>query len=402
MRSGFDGPVVLKATATQIEFDLRHRGRLKKALSIAFVPYWGSGNPYQDALAEHLVAHGATVRKVRSLKELFRYGVCVDRDVDVVHLHWLLVFRWRGLRALRCLAFVIRLLLLRMHGVRLVWTIHNLLPHESRHPKLDWLLRRIVAGLSHAMIVHSETAKRQAMDMWRLKDASRVTVVPHGHYMDDYRNDVSRQEARQRLSVDGSKIVLLFLGAVRPYKGILDLVEAFKKLADDDAYLVIAGKPLDHAFAERIGRAISDVEQVRFDAGFVDDDDVQVYMNASDVVILPYRHVLSSGAALLAMSFGKPCIAPAEGSLADVLDTSGAFLYDPECEEGLLDAIQRALGAKDALIRMGEHNRQRASQWTWDNAARMTLAVYERFLAGNGGGAAAGHNTATSERIPRS
>lgn len=353
---------------------------LREGLSVAFVPYWGAGNPYQDALAEHLSACGVQVRKLRSLKDMFRYAVLADRRVDVVHLHWLPVFRWRGLSGPRCLAFVMRLALLRMYGVRLVWTVHNLLPHEQRHPRLDWLLRRIVVGLSHGIIVHGDTARRQVMNTWKPKRPGRITVIPHSHYIGSYPNDVSRAAARERLALGDTEVVFLLLGALRPYKGVLELMGAFRRLAADHTVLVIAGRPLNQGFAREIETARANSDRIRFHPGFVRDDDVQVYMSAADVVVLPYRHVLSSGAALLAMSFGKPCIAPAIGCLADVLDDSGAFLYEGGPETGLTESMRRAVEAKEGLARMGEHNRKKVSQWTWAKAAEATKALYERCL----------------------
>lgn len=351
---------------------------------VVFVPYWGAANPYQDALAEHLSACGVEVEKVRTLKNLFRCGIFLRGTPDIVHLHWLLVFGWRQFRAFRCLVFVLRLIVLRLRGIPLVWTIHNLLPHESRHPKMDWLLTRIVAGLSSGLIVHGQSAQRQAVETWGLKDESRFTVIPHGNYTGNYPNEVTRTAARAKLGLDDSEVVLLFLGAVRPYKGVLELIEAFRTLAADHTSLVIAGRPLNDEFARKIETAAAGLDSVRFHPGFVQDDDVQVYMNAADVVVLPYRHILSSGAALLAMSFAKPCIAPAIGCLADVLDASGAFLYDPECEGGLLESMRHAVEARDALGRMGAHNRDRVSQWTWAKAAEATRAVYEQCLPSAG------------------
>ena len=349
---------------------------------VVFAPYWGKANPYQDALAEHLSASGVEVEKVRSLKALFRWGVFLNHVPDVVHLHWLPVFGWRGLLAFRCLAFVARLVLLRLRGVRIIWTVHNLLPHESRHRRMDWLLARAVVGVSDTLIVHSETAQREVARMWKIKDCSRIVVVPHAHYIDQYRNDVSQAEAREWLGIPESKIVLLFLGAVRPYKGVMPLIEAFKALGDERTYLLIAGRPLDEAFSQSVQQAVSACENARFTPGFVADEDVQVYMNACDVVVLPYRKTLSSGAALLAMSFGRACVAPSQGSLSDVLDPAGAFLYDPETEEGLLDALRRVAGGAEQLAQMGSHNRQRVSHWTWADMARATAQLYERSVTG--------------------
>lgn len=353
----------------------------RRELSVVFVPYWGAGNPYQDALAEQIVALGAKVQQLFSLRLLFQHGVFLRHRPDVVHLHWLPVFGWRQLRALRCLVLVMRLVLLRLRGIPLVWTVHNLVPHESRHPKLDWLLARIVAGLSNGLIVHGQSARQQAMETWRLHDPNRFAVIPHGNYTRNYPNSVSRAAAREKLALDDSRQVFLFLGAVRPYKGVLELLQVFRQLPADRSALLIAGQPLDDEFAGKIETATADMDNVYFYPGFVEEDQVQVYMNAADVVVLPYRHVLSSGAALLAMSFGKPCVAPTVGCLADVLDASGAFQYDPECETGLLASMWRALDAQDRLAEMGEHNREKASQWTWEKAAEATLALYDRCLS---------------------
>ncbi len=352
-----------------------------RKLSVAFVPYWGAGNPYQDVLARHLSALGAELWKGYSLKDLFRSGVFLVARPDIVHLHWLPEFGWRQWRFLRALAFVSRLALLRLRGIPLVWTVHNLRPHESRHPRLDWLLARTVAALSNGLIVHGQNARQQAIDTWRLRDPERFVVIPHPSYIGDYPNHIDRPTARVRLGVKDSQVVFLFVGAVRPYKGVLELIQAFRQLASDRAVLVIAGQPLNDEFRRKIETAGEGLDSVRFRPGFVPNDQIQVYMNAADVVVLPYRHLLSSGAALLAMSFGKPCVGPAMGCLTDVLDDSGAFLYDPACETGLLESMRRVVEKADTLPAMGEYNRRKASQWTWAGAAAATRALYDRCLS---------------------
>jgi len=352
-----------------------------RKLSVVFVPYWGAGNPYQDALTRHLSALQVALQKQYSLKDLFRYGIFLIARPDIVHLHWLPEFGWREWRFLRALAFVSRLALLRLRGIPLVWTVHNLRPHESRHPRLDWLLARTVAALSNGLIVHGQNARQQAIDTWRLRDPGRFVVIPHPSYIGDYPNRIDRPTARARLGVKDSQVVFLFLGAVRPYKGVLELIQAFQQLASDRAVLVIAGQPLNDEFRRKIETAGAGLDNVRFRPGFVADDQIQVYMNAADVVVLPYRHLLSSGAALLAMSFGKPCVGPAMGCLTDVLDASGAFLYDPACETGLLESMRRVVERADTLAAMGEYNRQKASQWTWASAAAATRTLYDRCLS---------------------
>ncbi len=65
----------------------------------------------------------------------------------------------------------------------------------------------------------------------------------------------------------------------------------------------------------------------------IPDDQMQVYLRAADAVVLPYRDVLSSGSAILAMTFGQPVIAPAIGCLPESLGSEGTILYDAGAAE---------------------------------------------------------------------
>jgi glycosyltransferase involved in cell wall biosynthesis len=88
---------------------------------------------------------------------------------------------------------------------------------------------------------------------------------------------------------------------------------------------MFAGRPINESITKEIALAIDGDLRIKFLPGYVADDDVQVHLNACDVYVLPYQRVLTSGAAVLAMSFGKPCIAPRTGCVTDILKEEGAF-----------------------------------------------------------------------------
>jgi len=101
-------------------------------------------------------------------------------------------------------------------------------------------------------------------------------------------------------------------------------------------------------------------------------------MNACDVVVLPFHDILTSGSALLAMSFGKPVIAPRLGCIPEVLDSEGAFLYNYKEREGLLKAIQEASVAN--LGAMGKHNYDKTKRFDWNVIAQKTHELYQLCL----------------------
>jgi len=319
-------------------------------------------NPYQQLLVGALRRLGAEVVERPLLP--FSLGATVrECKPDVLHLqnvHPFLTGRGWVRSLMNVLAFVAALIMVRLRGVRIVWTVHDLGHHDRRHPLLDRIVTALTARLAHARIVHCEAARREL--------GREVTAIPHGHYIGHYENRVDRAAARQSLGIGNGEFVFLFLGWLRPYKGIPELLDAVEGLP---ARLLIAGEARDPAFVESL-RVPANVE---IHSGAVQDDRLQLYLNACDVVVLPYRRILTSGAVILAMSFARPCIAPRLGCMPETLDDRGAFLYDPGA---LREALTHAIDGRDELPRMGAHNREKVSAWTWQRAAEATLAIYQR------------------------
>jgi glycosyltransferase involved in cell wall biosynthesis len=157
------------------------------------------------------------------------------------------------------------------------------------------------------------------------------------------------------------------------------LVEAFDEVEDSDARLLVVGKPTDEREAERIERLASGRSRVQTEFRFVPENEVQTYLNAADALVLPYQSILTSGTAVLGMSFGTPVVGPATGCIPEYLDEQLELLYDPE-RETVADAMGRATTAD--LADIGERNRAKAMTFRWDDIAQTTSAVYEQCLDG--------------------
>jgi beta-1,4-mannosyltransferase len=345
-------------------------------MKVAFVPVW-DGNPYHPELEKSLNSAGVRIADAHCLKQVYSNHVSGAEKVDVVHLHSLPYFGLSPIEIIRYFLFYSRLKRLKERGVRIVWTVHDFRNHDSPFWRLeDWFGRHLAERL-HGLIVHGKSAKQLIDSNWG-KLSSEISVIPHGHYIDSYPNDITPAAARASLGLDASNVVFLFLGLIRPYKGVVEMVRAFRGCSDPNARLVIAGRPVDEAIKNEVVHAIDGDPRIKFIPGFVKDEDVQLYMNASDVVVLPYRRILTSGAAILAMSFGKACIAPREGCITDSLDSNGALFFDPAIERDLDRALQVALACRQKLAAMGRHNLDRAADWDWQGIARATLAVYQQ------------------------
>lgn len=350
-------------------------------MNVLSVPDYSQGNPYQSALASALASHNVNVHidvDFTSRMRLFSFLRAASRlrKRDIVHIHWstffLLSAKPWGSIVKSCL-FILGLVLLKLGGVKVVWTVHNVVNHERRHWQIELFFKKLLTSLCNRMIVHCESAKHAVIRTYGLRN-SKVAVVPHGHYIGFYKNKIGRNDARNLLKIGTKDLVFLNFGAIRPYKGIPELIEAFKKQTSPGATLLIAGMPLPVDFGRQIEEECKEDSRIRAVLEFIANDQVQVYMSASDVVVMPFREILTSGGVLLAMSFAKAIIAPRLGCIPEILNEQGAILYDRNDQDGLHSALEKACGAD--LQSMGRYNFQRARQFDWNQIGKMTYEVY--------------------------
>ncbi|NLZ53195.1 MAG: glycosyltransferase family 4 protein [Thermoanaerobacteraceae bacterium] len=357
-------------------------------MKVLFLPDGSRSNPYQRELAEALKRHGVDVTLSDGIGRLPILGAIRARGKpDILHLHWthgFLIASSRVKTVIKSLRFLFELLVVKFLGIKIVWTVHNLLEHERHHPQLELFFNRILVRLYDHLIVHCSFAREAVIQTYRLPDRSKakISIIPHGHYINSYENKLSQEEARARMKLAKEDRVFLYLGQIRPYKGVLQLIDTFRKLESPQAKLVIAGKPANEAIEAAVKKRCRLDNRILTFLQFVPDREIQLYMNAADVAVFPYQDILTSGAALLAMSFGKPIIIPNIGCVPEIVDCQGGFLYDPSKEEGLLEALKQALGRD--LATMGKHNIDKARNFDWDVIAQKTVEVYQQYLSSQG------------------
>ncbi|MBI2952376.1 glycosyltransferase, partial [bacterium] len=113
-----------------------------------------------------------------------------------------------------------------------------------------------------------------------------------------------------------------------------------------------------------------------FTSSFFQNDEFQVYLNAADVVVLPFVDVLTSGSAITAMSFGKPVILPRLGCLPELADDTMGVLYSPEDATGLERALVEV--RRRDLKAAGRAAFARARALDWDGIAARVAEVYRQ------------------------
>ena len=327
-------------------------------------------NPGDIAVSHCIAVHN--VLKYYSLISALRAARIISRiGPDVVDIQWFVP--QHGLVLIPLILF-----LKSWYGstARIFLTVHNVWPHERRF--FDTLLSRLAFRLSDRLLVHAERLREEAVKRF-CQDPQKIAVIPHGICAD---GDISygKADARARLGIK-EKYVLLFFGYVRAYKGLDDLIGAFKIVAEKfDVALLIAGEFFTKVSECREELKNSGVlEKTYLFPRYVDAQEVPIFFAAADLLIQPYKKFSGqSGVTQTAYLHSVPVIATDVGGLPElVIHGESGIVVPPNDRQALASAIESLLSdevKRDCYGRAGKNVLE--AQLTWDRVSERLLKIY--------------------------
>lgn len=350
-------------------------------------------NPYILLFKKALEGQGLTVRFERNFN--LNWLLINGKSCDCIHLHWLKIFHKplkkkgrpyfykkiienRFVKALLdflCLIdFALTFLFARLAGKIIVFTVHDLYDFGKRSLRRKFqieIARNIVFKFSNA--IHAHNNHTQKLIEARYKRKTNIFVIPIGNYIGYYANQVSRSEARFQLDLPDDSFVYLFIGLLRPIKGLEDLLDAFKKLEYPKARLLVAGRVFGVKNYKTKLRDLSKSDpRIKLVLEFIPDEALQVYLNACDFFVLPYKDITTSSAVALALSFGRPIIAPSIASFPEVVTPESGILYDTSQTNALSSALHKAITWNWSESTIFDY----AHQFDWDKLGPQLYALY--------------------------
>jgi glycosyltransferase involved in cell wall biosynthesis len=229
---------------------------------------------------------------------------------------------------------------------------------------------------SHRVIAVSESTRD---DLVRLlgADPARIDVVPNGLGRAPSGAATAGTELRERLAL-GDRPVVLCLSAKRPHKNLAGLIDALALIAPERRPIaILPGYPTPYE-AELRARARSRGvdDDVRL-LGWTSDADVEGLFALTSAFVYPSLYEGFGLPVLEAMARGVPVACSDRSSLPEVAGDA-ALLFDPADPAAIARAIERLLGDRALATALVDKGRSRAAGFTWERAARGTLAAYER------------------------
>ena len=241
------------------------------------------------------------------------------------------------------------------------------------------LLRPLIPLIAHradAIIAVSESARRDVLRLLRVPP-EKVHVIYEGvapifRPVEDARE---RERVRGRYGLRGP--YLIAVGTVEPRKNLIRLSRAFRVVRDKRGLqlLIVGGK------GWRGEEILREVRKMAGEAvvwvGYAPSEDLPALYSGAEALVYPSLYEGFGLPVIEAMACGTPVITSNNSSLREVAGDA-ALLVDPEDEDDIAAAVRRIVEDSDLRESLRRKGLRRSIEFSWEEAARKTLKVYEQ------------------------
>ena len=281
----------------------------------------------------------------------------------------------------------------KLLGKKIVFTAHDINYEKlvDRDSFLNRLSLKFMYRIVDHIIVHTEKMKSELVETYHV-NKTKISVIPFGINEVIPRTDLTREQARIKLSLLACEKVILFFGNIAPYKGLEFLIHSLAQLREksENIKLIIAGRIKDDSQEywrgiERNIREFGLEDAILRRIEYIPEPEAEIYFKAADVLILPYKNIFQSGVIYTSYRFGLPVIATDVGSLKnDVIVGQTGFICKSENPEDLADKIVQYF--KSGLFNDLNTTREKIIQHartnhSWELTGQRTYNLYKSLLS---------------------
>ena len=337
--------------------------RVTPALRIASTAH---GHHYDDSLYRELA--GRVVALAPPIGTFADRRVDLDQ-LDAFHLHWPEWFAMDDLDEHRRLIAV-----LADRRIPVVWTAHNLTPHDKRPEVFDPIYEAWADSVD-AVIHHSAWGETTLRDRYRFPSTTRHVVIPHGHFgaLHAAASDRTRAEIEAELDLAPCRWRIGLLGAPRSEKRVQAFLEGMAASSRDDLQVVCWSLGPDDVVPDDPRIAVAEPYEM------VDADLYARRLASCDLIALPFDpegEMLATGVASDVVGLGLAALVSDWAYLTELLGAAGiACGHTPASVAAALDALT------DAQVEAARAaSRDLQPEQSWATAADRTLALFDEVV----------------------
>ena len=319
-------------------------------MKVTFAPDWSQSVPYQSQLAESLSTYGVEVDYLQH----YRRGLPLWRGLrdlrfDLFHLHWPEKFWQIGerFRTLRRLRYPLDLYLAsRRHPLLL--TAHNLLPHNTDRTFMQRRNSQVSYRLARRVFVHSKRAGQLVTATFGVSP-EKIVEIPFGDLSPPLGRPRPKGEARRLLGLDPEQPIALIFGALRPYKGIDQVIAWWRGQPELPHLHVVGWGSADHSshdYASTLESMAQGQANITVSiTPWLPENEFNYWLSAADLVICNHIRAFSSGGACLARSLGLPLLMPSSAEAVDLAEPDPRVRRFDKVDDAFGRALEEMLAA---------------------------------------------------------
>jgi beta-1,4-mannosyltransferase len=335
-------------------------------------------NQYLSRLTAALKEAGVSVSAVRLAPVAVAWMFA--RGMRAIHVHWpeYLVRPFTTtpagalLNAVRLVRLAAGLGACRLLRIRVVWTVHNLGPHEADASWAAFRAYALVARAADVFVAHSRAAAERTQSRFP-RAGGRLVVAPHGNYVGAHpAASASRTAVRARYGVAPDAFLLLAFGQVRRYKRLAELSRAVAAIDEVNVQLLVAGAALEDGLAGELESVAAGGGRVHLHLSRVPGEEVAELHAASDAAVFNHAELFSSGALLLALSQGLPVVTAQSDAARELAGWPAVSTFQDS--DGLLESVERLRVVDEATRRSAAL--EAAAEASWERAAATLRDAY--------------------------
>lgn len=158
-------------------------------MKVLFLPFYYPNYLYQYLLLKELEIIGVEVICVTNETRLYLFSnFKFYKELNIIHFHWTnpYMFDKTTFKTIsKSIKFFIELLVLKIMGIKIVYTVHNIKNHQNRYLKTElFFLKVLIMFVFNKLIVHGGSVKGELLNSFKLKSSYiKMIVISHGHYI---------------------------------------------------------------------------------------------------------------------------------------------------------------------------------------------------------------------------
>lgn len=262
----------------------------------------------------------------------------------ILHYHWL---EFQDIKALLGMPYkLFCIALYSLFGGSIIWTVHNLMPHDHKLPKLHLSIYKWMAKKASFIHVHSSKSVELVSNTYDISP-DKIVILNHPKFPAEI---IPEKVARKQFlshygngRTDLESPVFLVFGGISEYKGIREIIELLVS-QNHNFTLIIAGyvkKGQDELHKFIVNKTIDD-SRVLYVPTFIPEEHYSLLLNSADTCLFNYNEILSSGGVHMAVAYKKRIIAPNKGDIQELENHEDVSLFNSR--EEMVKLIQSEHG----------------------------------------------------------